>query len=291
MRVASVGLEFFGTSSNNFLHTRLDSSRILVGHPWVAFGSRVAFFPCAVVIYTMAIKTSLTTEVLAILCILWGSLFLTRCAASYETDQVCRSGENNECQDRNDENGRVEHGDDEECTLYIAESTIPNAGLGTFTTIPRRIGDLVGMSELCIPYVHFGYSGGTDPFLDYVWNGMTLEMFREHLYHGHLEAFCAGLGSVVNSHSALINAARPRPKYDPFLVRQVHPGAGALTPYHNATSTIVRDIPAGYVMITFELFHGNDITHPLWCYSLLDTTARNYSKTMVTTGSIREHHR
>ena len=33
-----------------------------------------------------------------------------------------------------------------ECDLYIAESTIPNAGLGVFSTVEKKVGDNVGKS-------------------------------------------------------------------------------------------------------------------------------------------------
>ena len=151
------------------------------------------------------------------------------------------------------------HSDDIiECTLYIAESTIPNAGLGTFTSIPRRLGDPLGMGDVCFPYFRKG--GGhslappgcstttqrrTDLISDYVWDGSLMGMFRDEPMQNDVLALCPGLGCVVNSHAALINAHRTVPGYNPLLNRQVHSGAGAITPYHNATSKALRHIPAG----------------------------------------------
>ena len=38
-----------------------------------------------------------------------------------------------------------------QCDLYMAESTIPNAGLGIYTAIERNPGDRVGEGDVCIP--------------------------------------------------------------------------------------------------------------------------------------------
>ncbi|KAL7558649.1 hypothetical protein ACA910_010025 [Epithemia clementina (nom. ined.)] len=135
-----------------------------------------------------------------------------------------------------------------QCTLYIAESTIPNAGLGTFTVTPRIFGESLGAGDLCIPYLdlawHYPKQFFYDPFADYVWMGNQMGMAREDP-GSSIVAFCTGLGSIVNSHSALINARRAIPRYDPYLKRREHPGAGAISPYQNATSTVIRAIPAG----------------------------------------------
>jgi hypothetical protein len=39
------------------------------------------------------------------------------------------------------------------CDLYIAESTIPNAGLGIFTGVGKKEGDTVGNGDLCLPLI------------------------------------------------------------------------------------------------------------------------------------------
>jgi hypothetical protein len=39
------------------------------------------------------------------------------------------------------------------CDLYIAESTIPNAGLGIFTGVGRKEGESVGNGDLCLPLI------------------------------------------------------------------------------------------------------------------------------------------
>jgi hypothetical protein len=64
-----------------------------------------------------------------------------------------------------------------ECDLYIAESTIPNAGLGIFTAVEKKVGDMVGNGDVCFPLLEMDWHNGKilekkeyyDPFEDYVW--------------------------------------------------------------------------------------------------------------------------
>jgi hypothetical protein len=61
------------------------------------------------------------------------------------------------------------------CTLYMAQSTIPHAGLGIFTGIPRAPGDTLGSGDVLIPVVDLWYhldapmsSEHLDPTADYM---------------------------------------------------------------------------------------------------------------------------
>lgn len=40
-----------------------------------------------------------------------------------------------------------------QCGLYLAESTIPGAGLGIFTAVDKEPGETVGYGDVCIPMV------------------------------------------------------------------------------------------------------------------------------------------
>jgi hypothetical protein len=40
-----------------------------------------------------------------------------------------------------------------ECGLYLAESTIPHAGLGIFAGHDYRIGQDIGNGDVCIPFI------------------------------------------------------------------------------------------------------------------------------------------
>ena len=61
-----------------------------------------------------------------------------------------------------------------------------------------------------------------------------------------IEAYCPGLDCAVNTHPALNNLEKMTPIYDDGgLHRSKDPGAGAITPYHNGSTYVNRDIPAG----------------------------------------------
>lgn len=40
-----------------------------------------------------------------------------------------------------------------QCGLYLAESTIPNSGLGVFSGLDKEAGETVGVGDICIPFV------------------------------------------------------------------------------------------------------------------------------------------
>lgn len=62
------------------------------------------------------------------------------------------------------------------CNIYLAESTIPNAGLGIFTAVELNEGDTVGHGDVCLPIIDFSYHQGVlSPFEAYTWAG-------EHMY-------------------------------------------------------------------------------------------------------------
>lgn len=71
--------------------------------------------------------------------------------------------------------------------------------------------------------------------------GMTQETETDDI-----EAYCPGLDCAVNCHTALLNVDKMTPIYDEAgLSRGKDPGAGAITPYHNGTTKVSRDIPVG----------------------------------------------
>jgi hypothetical protein len=62
----------------------------------------------------------------------------------------------------------------------------------------------------------------------------------------HVSAFAPGLDAAINCHLGLINVDKNVPSYDVSgLHRSRDPGAGAITPYHNCTTSVIHDIPAG----------------------------------------------
>ena len=144
----------------------------------------------------------------------------------------------------------------DECELYMAQSTIPNAGLGIFTAVERNPGEKVGEGDVCIPIIELdGHNPKTkeefNPFNDYVWAGEVMGMKMEALSLD-IEALCPGLDCAINCNLALLNVAKADPNYDDAgLHRFTHPGAGANTPYHNGTAKVIRQIPPGGELFKF----------------------------------------
>jgi hypothetical protein len=61
-----------------------------------------------------------------------------------------------------------------------------------------------------------------------------------------VSAFAPGLDAAINCHLGLINVDKNEPEYDVSgLHRSTDPGVGAITPYHNCTTSVIQNIPAG----------------------------------------------
>jgi hypothetical protein len=140
---------------------------------------------------------------------------------------------------------------DMECDLYIAESTIPNAGVGIFTAKPLEPGESVGNGDVCIPQIDIDWHHGAediDNFVDFVWDGTVMGMGAEVGPFELVHAFCPGLDAAVNSHAALVNVDVGLPlRFDEegSLHRSKDPGVGAFSAYHNGTTAVRSYIPQG----------------------------------------------
>jgi hypothetical protein len=73
----------------------------------------------------------------------------------------------------------------------MAESTIPNAGLGIFSAIELNPGDPVGEGDVCIPIFDLAnhHPDPFNPFGDYVWAGEVMGMKLE-VESDDIEALC-----------------------------------------------------------------------------------------------------
>ncbi|CAB9497784.1 Guanylate cyclase [Seminavis robusta] len=148
--------------------------------------------------------------------------------------------------------------EDGQCSLYLAPSTIPGAGLGMFSSVHRAVGEPMGTGEVIVPLVelHF-YSGQADlfnPFSDYYWRG------REKGLHGivaehrsnSLQGYVPGVDAAINCNLALINVDMSGSQFDDGnLSRYHHPMAGSMSPYHSTPSLVRMDIPAGGELFKF----------------------------------------
>ena len=157
-----------------------------------------------------------------------------------------------------------------ECELYIAESTIPNAGNGIFSGISKKKNEYIGNGDKAIPIIDVWWhnnnnnnnNGGNgnnnkiffNPVEHYVWEGSSMGMGLEVFSQNDLSTFWPGIDAIVNCHSGLLNVEKSTPHLDDGGVhRRIHPSAGSISPYnslqlHNeggGSSKISRDIPIG----------------------------------------------
>ena len=157
-----------------------------------------------------------------------------------------------------------------DCQVYVAKSTIPNAGLGVFNGyLPKRTGDDVSSQhggDVCIPVIDailhayddnnpFSTESQT-PFLNFYWDGHILGANSHSILSkgSGVEMFCPGFDTLINCHFGLGGLLSTSvPYYDDLSIplpynkiehhqeryhRSTHPGSGAFTPYFNGTSKV-----------------------------------------------------
>jgi hypothetical protein len=73
-------------------------------------------------------------------------------AGTCSSDSVNNDGV---CQDPGD--SEADDSPKQQCSLYMAPSTIPHAGLGIFTGVPRYPGDSLGSGDVLIPVIDLWY--------------------------------------------------------------------------------------------------------------------------------------
>ncbi|KAK1747381.1 hypothetical protein QTG54_001344 [Skeletonema marinoi] len=142
------------------------------------------------------------------------------------------------------------------CLLYLAESTIPNAGLGIFTGVPVEEGKFSDEWRRSLSHSRsrlarisrdehaFQALGRLSlAITNYDWNADVIGMDD---VAKDVSVTVSGFGAALNCHFALLNVDEHVPTYDAAgLDRYTSPGAGAITPWWNRTSTALRDIAAG----------------------------------------------
>jgi len=154
-----------------------------------------------------------------------------------------------------------EHEDDsqqQQCGLFMAESAIPNAGLGMFTAnaIPKgaRIGSggMVVQAEdvdVNLKLRHwaaqdFGQAASRDRWLlhMYYWDpAVSIGAFEAE----DVQSIIPGLGMLANSHTGLVNLGIKAPQRGSNLQRGRDPGAGASTTFYDVHFDAEEAIEAG----------------------------------------------
>ena len=128
----------------------------------------------------------------------------------------------------------------------MAESSIPGAGYGVFTT--RRIPENSYLfppdgPAISIPDVEFHYGREPDwPVVDYVWSGEGYTTFESDV----TAEFVVNTDCLVNYHTYLNNVDHWADEYDDSLLSRFEdPGAGAFSYYKGHTLVATRGIEAG----------------------------------------------
>jgi hypothetical protein len=98
----------------------------------------------------------------------------------------------------------VEPTTSDECKLFMAPSTISNAGLGVFTVHPVKVGETIGYGDVILPFVDFEFHHpgeeeeedssfhSNNPFSEFLWDAHSFGL--QHEAHS-LETYCPGLYS------------------------------------------------------------------------------------------------
>lgn len=165
-----------------------------------------------------------------------------------------------------------------ECSLYLAPSTIPNAGLGIFTAKELHHGDSISNEDVAIPILDLewhnaaenDYDDFPNPFHDYVWSGRAMGMSREGGDFEAITLFWPGLDAAVNSFPLLNNLERSIPDYDPDLGGNLHrsrdESVGSFTPYIGTKTYVKHFVPAGGELFKDygdDWFRTRDMTFPV----------------------------
>jgi hypothetical protein len=138
------------------------------------------------------------------------------------------------------------------CGLYLAESIIPGAGLGLFTTQSYKNGERLKVpADILIP---FGADGEDDDAVmgalaNYHWDSLVEAHHLNQVNEGTYWCdFVSGFGSVANHDAHYENAYHTARDADGPLYDRVHranPGSDAYTPFHHLPADAMKDIKAG----------------------------------------------
>lgn len=167
----------------------------------------------------------------------------------------------------------------DQCRVYMAESTIPNSGMGIYTAtdLPER--GLVGSAEIVIPITFPRH-------VKSLWKAWTYYVWEPNIpnidatIHTHA-AFIPGIGSTLNSNFwDLTNLyVVGNAKYDTsHLHRTVDVGAGASTPYHKAATHTHRPVTAGSELFSF---YGDSFFHSPLRYNMHATALQEADRMIV----------
>jgi len=133
-----------------------------------------------------------------------------------------------------------------QCRYFLAESAIPQGGLGLFTAVDIQEGELAQpMSDICL------YVADTPDNTDFETHSWARSVFVGQFEGRYPRAACEGFGTLFNAMPDDVKTSRLMPldgHTNAGLVRAKNPGAGAVTHYYGIWSKAVRDVKAGSEM-------------------------------------------
>lgn len=137
------------------------------------------------------------------------------------------------------------------CSLYVAPSTIPNAGLGVFTSVPLTKGTVIDEGDVILPLVDLEYyqeyEDTFNPFLNYLWNAECFGMHYQAQSPHSTTTFAPGMLSLMNTLLDESTVERGDFEYDSYSGghRLESPSSGSLTPWFRSQTIASTDIAAG----------------------------------------------
>jgi len=185
------------------------------------------------------------------------SFFVILCVVPHlaraEPSSQCASGENGQCAPPRDGNDGTAEESSFVCRLYLAQSSIPNSGLGLFTGVPHNVGASVAPPE--IAHQLLASFDGAEPQLqassgyrdslvkEYVWSSFV----SGGSFEGSLvESLIPGVGMAANSFLPLVNARSIMGPIDSAGVGRTNgPGTGAFSAYYDTTYVAEMPLEAG----------------------------------------------
>jgi len=138
----------------------------------------------------------------------------------------------------------------EKCGVYLAESTIPGAGLGMYNGHRYlKARDRLGPDDLVVPVLDYAMHNPQQEESFFGLYGWTCDMMQGLLEEGvEPIAWVPGTGAALNCDLALVNLVgrEDRIRYDDGGLRRTNdPGAGAFTPHYGRYNVAVRTISPG----------------------------------------------
>lgn len=139
---------------------------------------------------------------------------------------------------------------DSSCGVYLAESTIPGAGLGMFAGKSYAKEEKVTDGDIVIPLIEIDWHNGDEDWVflwdDYQWAASEFVGMTQEVEGESIAGASPGIGAAINCILSLVNIEESYTKIDNAgLHRSRDAGAGAFTPYHDRLSYATENIPAG----------------------------------------------